>query len=248
MFRVTTKALLLLLLTVGYAKANNVPAVFSSGEQQVALVELFTSEGCSSCPPADRWLSGLKTDPDLWTRFVPVAFHVDYWDYIGWKDRFARAEFSARQRRYIDEGGARFVYTPGVFYQGEDWLGWRNGSPFAIDATAVGDLTVRVDDSSATIRFNSLNPGVKQLTAHVALLGMSLETSVRAGENKGRRLSHDFVALDVVSSDLQMSGSVFTATTTLPEISPDVVDLALAVWVSEVGAQTPVQSVGGFLP
>jgi len=238
----------LLLLTVGYADADNPPAVFSSGERQVAMVELFTSEGCSSCPPADRWLSGLKTESGLWTRFVPVAFHVDYWDYIGWKDRFARAEFSARQRQYADEGGARFVYTPGVFSQGEDWRAWRNGTPISIDAAAVGDLTVRVDDGSATIRFNSLNSGAKQLTAHVALLGMNLETSVRAGENKGRRLNHDFVALDVVSSDLRTSGSVFTTMTKLPEIPPDVADLALAVWVSEVGTQAPIQSVGGFLP
>ena len=248
MFRLMIKASLLVLLTFGYADADDPPAVFSSGEQQVALVELFTSEGCNSCPPADRWLSGLKTDSGLWTRFVPVAFHVDYWDYIGWKDRFARAEYSTRQRQYAKEGAAQFVYTPGVFYQGQDWRGWRNRGPAAIDADAAGDLTVRVENSSVAIRFNSLDPDVEQLTAHIALLGMNLETSVRAGENKGRTLRHDFVALDVVSSRLHGSGPVFTATATLPETPPDVADVALAVWIAEAGAQTPIQSVGGFLP
>jgi len=250
MFRTTVTASFLVFLTVGYAAADtdNVSTVFSSGEQQVPLIELFTSEGCSSCPPADRWLTGLKSDSGLWARFVPVAFHVDYWDHIGWADRFARAEYSDRQRQYAEEGAAPFVYTPGVFYQGEDWRGWRKGGPNAIHDAKVGDLTVRVDDEHTAILFNNLNPMVKQLTVHIALLGMNLETSVRAGENKGRKLTHDFVALDIVSSRLLNTGSAFTAVTKLPEIPSDVVSLALAVWVPEVGTQTPIQSVGGYLP
>lgn len=71
-----------------------------SGEERVRVIELFTSEGCSSCPPADAWLSGLMDDPGLWNSLIPVAFHVDYWDHIGWKDRFSDAAFTERQRRY----------------------------------------------------------------------------------------------------------------------------------------------------
>lgn len=67
-----------------------------SGAQTVPLLELYTSEGCSSCPPADKWLSGLKPDPK---KFIPLAFHVDYWNYIGWKDKFSKAEYSDRQRK-----------------------------------------------------------------------------------------------------------------------------------------------------
>ena len=63
------------------------PLVFESGEARTMLVELFTSEGCSSCPPADAWISQLKESPDLWKKIVPVAFHVDYWNNLGWRDR-----------------------------------------------------------------------------------------------------------------------------------------------------------------
>ena len=73
---------------------------FESGETQNSLIELFTSEGCSSCPPAEKWMSALKSRDDLWKKTVPVVFHVDYWDHLGWRDRFAKPEFTSRQQRY----------------------------------------------------------------------------------------------------------------------------------------------------
>src|SRR5688572_7390063 len=76
----------------------------------VPVVELYTSEGCNSCPPADRWLSTLKAAPDV----VALAFHVDYWDRLGWKDRFASAAFTQRQANQQASTGARFSYTPQV--------------------------------------------------------------------------------------------------------------------------------------
>jgi hypothetical protein len=91
-----------------------------SGPQQVAMVELFTSQGCSSCPPADQWMSQLITRDGLWTDYVPLAFHVDDWDDIGWKDPFASPEHSERQRQYADEGGLDFVYTPGFLINGQE--------------------------------------------------------------------------------------------------------------------------------
>ncbi|MGJ8664273.1 MAG: DUF1223 domain-containing protein, partial [Marinicella sp.] len=72
----------------------------SSADEQTTLIELFTSEGCSSCPPADAFLSQFQNSDDLWNQYIPIAFHVDYWDYIGWKDVFASPEFSARQRSH----------------------------------------------------------------------------------------------------------------------------------------------------
>ncbi len=91
-------AIVLALLTL--SSATNGEITIQSDVTQSNLIELYTSEGCSSCPPADRWLSTLKDHPALWQQLVPIAFHVDYWDYIGWKDRFARAEFTDRQRRF----------------------------------------------------------------------------------------------------------------------------------------------------
>jgi len=250
MFRIRSSTLLLLLFvsTCMRASANDVESVFRSGERPVALIELFTSEGCSSCPPADRWLSSLKSDSDLWKSYVPVAFHVDYWDYIGWKDRFSRPEYGSRQRQYAKEGGARVVYTPGVFYQGQEWRDWRNGESAAIDNSSGGDLTVRVMDGDVAISFEPLDKFVNHRTAHVALLGMNLETRVKAGENRGRKLSHDFVALDIASVPLEPSTSGYSAMTQLPEIPADVNELALAVWISNAGAQKPIQAVGGLLP
>ena len=101
MTKLSFSLFLIILLTVQTLSAENFK--FESTSQQTALLELYTSEGCSSCPPADRWLSKLKNEEGLWTRFIPVALHVDYWDYIGWKDRFASPEYSNRQRKYAKE-------------------------------------------------------------------------------------------------------------------------------------------------
>ena len=96
-----------------------------SGPRQVQLVELYTSEGCSSCPPADRWLSTLKGRPDV----LAAAFHVAYWDHLGWRDRFASAAFTARQSQQQRSSGARFVYTPQVLVDGRDWRRWPDLPP-----------------------------------------------------------------------------------------------------------------------
>src|ERR1043166_2112982 len=104
--------------------ATAATTTFESGDTQTALVELFTSEGCSSCPPAEKWLSAFKSNPDLWKKTVPVAFHVDYWDHLGWTDRFAKPEFTVRQQRYAAGFGGDSVYTPGFVINGKEWRGW----------------------------------------------------------------------------------------------------------------------------
>ena len=103
--------------------AHGAACIARSGPQTTALVELYTSEGCSSCPPADRWLSALGERQGL-ERVVPLALHVDYWDYIGWKDPYAKREFSQRQRRLSQLQRASFVYTPQVLLQGRDFPAW----------------------------------------------------------------------------------------------------------------------------
>jgi hypothetical protein len=80
-----------------------------SGPERVSLLELYSSEGCSSCPPAEQWLGELRKDPRLWRSIVPVAFHVDYWDGLGWKDRFAQPQWTARQRAYAAAWGGGSV-------------------------------------------------------------------------------------------------------------------------------------------
>src|SRR6059036_376240 len=87
--------------------------VFESGSQRAHVIELFTSQGCSSCPPAEAWLSKLKAEPGLWKDFLPLAFHVDYWDRLGWRDPFAAKEWTARQYQYSANWKKESVYTPG---------------------------------------------------------------------------------------------------------------------------------------
>ena len=125
---------------------------FESPPQQVALLELFTSEGCSSCPPADAWLSTLVRDPRLWQTLVPVAFHVDYWDGPGWQDRFATPAFSARQRRHVGHGLVRQVYTPGFVVAGHSGRAGSGRDPGPA-APAAGVLRATLDGQRIDVRY-----------------------------------------------------------------------------------------------
>ena len=84
--------------------------------EPVVVVELYTSQGCSSCPPADEFVAMLASDP----RILPLALHVDYWDYIGWEDKFAQAKFTDRQHAYAKAIGSRTIYTPQLIIGGQD--------------------------------------------------------------------------------------------------------------------------------
>ena len=220
---------------------------FESGPGRVALLELYTSEGCSSCPPADRWLRELKSDPRLWKDFVPVAFHVDYWDYIGWRDRFARPAFSQRQRRYAADGRASTVYTPGFFQNGEEWRGWFRGNAPRFDAAPAGVLSLTRHGDRVSVRFEPHDHKHGDLDLRIAILGMDLETVVRAGENRGRTLRHDFVVLDLISRPLTKEDDGYSASAALPALAEGPARQALVAWVSRRGDQAPIQTVGGSL-
>ena len=223
------------------------PTFFSSGVQKVSMVELYTSEGCSSCPPADRWFSELKSDPGLWRNFVPVAFHVDYWDYIGWRDRYARAEFGDRQRRYEREGGVNTVYTPGVLFAGREWRDWRREEPIASNGDLVGNLVVQLVGDQVDASFRAIDNTSERLTFHVAILGMGLESSVNAGENHGELLRHDFTVLGYTSADASQYDSRFAKRFALPPVVEKAREYAIAAWVSTSDRIAPIQSTGGIL-
>ena len=194
---------------------------FASGSRQTTLVELFTSQGCSSCPPAERWLGDLQDDPRLWREIIPVAFHVDYWDYIGWHDTYADPKFSARQRRYYSEGAIDSVYTPGFVVNGQEWRGWFQRRALPVTKTEPGNLNL-----------------------HVALLGAGLEVNVARGENSGRRLAQDFTVLQLIT----LSSTDGNWSVTLPDIDmPDGGRPAIAAWVSDAATQRPLQAVGGWI-
>lgn len=248
----TRFAALTLLLTLGTATVDADPATppsmlqLSSGERQVVLLELYTSEGCSSCPPADRWISHLTDDPRLWRKVVPLSFHVDYWDWIGWSDRFADPDYSERQRQHVREGNARVVYTPGFFANGKEWRGFFDGDPLEVRTPRAGDLSLMVSDRDVNVRFSPLMAVTDDAQVYVALLGMDLQTQVGAGENHGKTLQHDFVVLSLKRRKMQHDAGTLQAELRLPRDRKNAT--AIAAWVATDDSQRPLQAVGGYLP
>ena len=172
-----------------------------SGLKTAALVELYTSEGCSSCPPADRQLSRLRQALDPAAEVVPLALHVDYWDYIGWKDAYAQSAFSERQSRLVRANQQKTVYTPQFFVGGAELRSWRsalrdkvkqlNAQPAAagirIQAGVAANGALALD-AEATMR-----GGADPAALYLALAESGLASKVTRGENSGATLAHDHV-------------------------------------------------------
>ena len=240
-------SILLLLINIGSMPASAMPATaFESGSTQTTLLELFTSEGCSSCPPAEKWLSSLKSNPDLWKKIVPAAFHVDYWDHLGWRDRFAKPEFTSRQQRYAATWRGDSVYTPGFVVNGKEWRNWFGGSSTPTSSTRPGVLRVSVGEGGKlTATFIPETTQPRALALNVVLLGNDLESDVKRGENSGRKLRHDFVVLDLIRTDMTNESNRWTGSVTLPMQSSGDKPSAIAAWTTE--DKTPVQATGGWL-
>jgi hypothetical protein len=219
--------------------------IFESSQRGVTLIELYTSEGCSSCPPADDWLSSLADAKGLWTQFVPVAFHVTYWDYLGWGDRFARASFDARHRQRAADAGAG-VYTPGVFARGQEWRNWRraSGAFASLPADPIGALRAEVTESGVRVRFaGAATIGQPHVT--VAWLRGDQQTRVQRGENAGTTLRHRFIADTVQTQPLALQDGAWQASVAGADRT-SVTYAAVAVWVTDAGGQ-PIQATGGWL-
>jgi hypothetical protein len=199
-----------------------------SGATRATLIELYTSEGCSSCPPADRWLSGFA---DQTVRqpspVIPLAFHVDYWDSLGWRDRFASASFTARQYERVSSNRGSFAYTPQILVDGRDSNAWRQArAPGEIGSSAIStpgaNLILQVNTRrdgkiSVDLETKLLEGGdVGHAVVYLALFENGLSSNVRAGENAGHQLRHDFVVRDWVgplpirSIDREKTSHVFT--------------------------------------
>jgi hypothetical protein len=234
-----------LLLGVVHSRAE--PVSFESTESRVALLELFTSEGCSSCPPAEKWLSALKDSHGLWNEFVPVAFHVDYWDYLGWHDQWGSSQFSARQHAYVSSWHGDSVYTPGFVLNGKEWSDWSSSKEPRSSKTKAGVLKVSSQDLTRwNVTFTPAIPATGEYEVHAALLANSLTSDVKAGENRGRRLNHDFVATDFGSSPLKANADKLEGQFTVTQGPTS--RHALGVWITHKGALEPLQAVGGWLP
>jgi hypothetical protein len=240
----------LILGTFASIAASGTPIQFQSSDRQAALLELYTSEGCSSCPPAESWLNGLKNDSGLWSNFVPVAFHVDYWNNLGWRDELSNRRFSDRQRDYATAWNSDTIYTPEFVLNGREWhngFGLK-GAP-GLSQTTAGILKVNSEDTNHwQVSFIPAGPPATGYEMNAVLSVSGLNSNVTAGENAGRHLRHDFAVLKLINQPLRAENGAFQTIFTMP-VEPNTAQdgQALAVWVTRSGSLEPLQAVGGWL-
>lgn len=193
----------------GAANAAAGQCIAHSPAHRVALVELYSSEGCDSCPPADHWLSQWK-EGGAAQGVVPLALHVDYWNSLGWTDRFSQHRFTERQQSLTDLGGGHTIYTPEVFVAGRELRGWSSAESFGervkriVGEPATADVSVAlapraggaanaVDVDAQFMTHASNAAAADPLNAYVAVYENALVSQVRAGENSGATLHHERV-------------------------------------------------------
>ena len=225
----------------------------ASGPGTAAVLELYTSEGCSSCPPADRWLSGVSRQHAR-EEVVPLGFHVDYWDYIGWKDEFARAAYSQRQHDVAAWAKSRVIYTPQVVLNGRDYRGW---SDSAIQRD-LAQLKARPARGSLRISLETGADGLgakvqasvpdaqdrKGAALYLALTQNNLVTPVKNGENSGVTLHHDNVVREWIGPiALDAEGrAVLTRNLTLPK-GARLADLGVSAVLQKPGSGEVLQAL-----
>jgi hypothetical protein len=224
--------------------------VAASGKERVRLVELYSSESCSSCPPADQYASRFQDRKDLWKEFVPIVFHVDYWNHLNWKDELSSNEMTRRQYALAGKSPSGGPYTPEFFVDGQEWLSWRN------EKVLPSTLQKSSDKKTIELSVSDLGGGLFHVKAlglikgttyvvRIAKLGMGIETDVNSGENSGRHLKHDFVLLEWDGKAFSSNES--EATFTLKKEFKRAKRLAIAAWIEESNSADAVQAVGGWL-
>ncbi|MDH4396325.1 MAG: DUF1223 domain-containing protein [Limnobacter sp.] len=206
------------------AMAQNAQCTFKSPAHRMVVAELYTSEGCSSCPPADRWLSKELKNPLRTQQVLPLSFHVDYWDYIGWKDPYAKPQYTARQYSHKTAGNTKIIYTPQYLFSGKEAREWRDLESFrqllASKTKEAPPLNIQLSFKAASSHLGSSNLGSSnlgsigelQLTVqtewfnkantagrvYVAVYEDGLSQKVTAGENRGEALKHDGVVRSLI--------------------------------------------------
>ena len=218
-----------------------------------AVIELFTSQGCSSCPPADKIIGELAKDPTI----IALSLPIDYWDYLGWKDTLADARFSARQKAYSTVRGDREVYTPQVVINGSVHVvgSDRDGIESAIDATAKieGVMSVPVTMTLAgkqltiTVATSSKAPAAAHGEVWICAISKSIPISIGRGENGGRELTYYNVVRNLVKLG-DWNGSARTFTVPVESIVQDGIDGAV-VYVQDGSRERPGAMLGaGYTP
>jgi hypothetical protein len=239
------KALLLIIGLLAGASGTALAASSScagkSGNFTTALLELYTSEGCSSCPPADQWLTGLRSSGLTASQVVPLALHVDYWNDLGWEDPFSQKRFTLRQYALAKISKQRTVYTPQVILSGRDLPRWRNSAETSIRrinakpprAHVALQLSRHANQVNVTADANAKDPR-GQAEMYVALYENNLTGRIEAGENRGLTLRHDYVVRRLLGpTPLDKSGAAHDAPQIVLDASWKQDDLGVAVFVQD---------------
>ncbi|CAE6686412.1 hypothetical protein R69619_06968 [Paraburkholderia nemoris] len=192
------------LFASGLASAAGAVCASHSPSHRVALVELYSSEGCNSCPPADNWLSQWKNSGASQS-IVPLALHVDYWNSLGWTDRFSQHRFTERQQTLTDLAGGHTIYTPEIFVSGRELRSWSQRDSFQ---SRIGQVVAEPAQANVVLELKPKAKGAfnvdaqftskaadtrAPLNAYVAVYQNALNSQVRAGENSGATLHHERV-------------------------------------------------------
>ncbi len=244
------KSLLLVISLFFYTGPSlRAEVVITSPITRVSLLELYTSEGCRSCPPADKWLSKLKSHSALWTSLVPVSFHVDYWNDNGWEDRFSSPEYSERQKQYAKSNNLRTVYTPGFILNGQEWRSFFGFRKLATKSNQkVGSINLKINDMHLEATYTPfINMTDKTLILNVVVLGFEIITHVKSGENRNKDFKHDFTVLGYKTLPLHKNQSFYKAMTELPEVTETAPRMAVSAWINNEYDMSPIQAVGGWL-
>lgn len=241
----------LILLPLSFPNLSASTLSFQSSSKKTNLVEIYTSEGCSSCPPAHQWISSFKNDPGLWKDFIPAVFHVDYWDQLGWKDKFDSPEYTERERTYSLWWGEPTLFTPCVVLNGRILQGWDRVSHFPPDPGSPGILTLDVlGQDLYQIHFEPSQKSFSSLTAHAVLLGLGIQSVIERGENSGQVLKHDFTVLDYQKAALESGNPTAQVKLQFSPLLPERLTpkrVAVAAWVTQGEDPSPIQAAGGEL-
>jgi len=207
--------------------ATNSPANVSSQKRVPVIVELFTSEGCSTCPPADRALKFLaEQQPVGNAEIIPLAFHVDYWNYLGWKDAFSSPQYSRRQELYVSRFKLDSAYTPQMVIDGQaEFVGNDTGKAAKLITDAVarqkGTLSISADGDSFVISGSNL-PKHDVATLFLAVSEDNITSSVKAGENSGQTFNHSAIVRSLAAvGAIERSAAEFQIRSSFPAISPN---------------------------
>lgn len=217
-----------------------VPLAHATAQERLTVVELFTSQGCSTCPPADALLADLAERGDI----LALSTHVDYWDYLGWKDSFASAETTARQRAYADKLGLGYVYTPQMVIQGETQeVGSHRREVLEriaqVDHSERVDVKIRPDLSKRAVIVSLPAEQTDDGSSVVAdvwlfLLDDRRAAKVERGENRGRYLTYRNVVRDI-EKIARWHGEPLTVSVPIPRRDGDGETCAVLVQASESG-------------